>query len=91
MAVINLSHRQAILSKAQSGGDQELDFGDDFDAVLGDLTSAIADLEAISVVSDVYTFIYIYICYVCSHSLLCNYYYLCSLSPELILYPQTHS
>ena len=61
MAVINLSHRQAILSKAQSGGDQGVDFGDDFDAVLGDLTSAIADLEAISVVSDVYTFIYIYL------------------------------
>ncbi len=52
MAVINPSHRRAILSKAttvSSGGAD--DFGLDFDAVLGDLTSAIADLEAISVVS----------------------------------------
>ncbi len=53
MAVINPSHRRAILSKAttvSSGGAAD-DFGLDFDAVLGDLTSAIADLEAISVVS----------------------------------------
>ena len=55
MAIINPSHRQAILGKASSGGGGGAsggdDFGLDFDAVLGDLTSAIADLESISVVS----------------------------------------
>ena len=50
MAIINPSHRQAILSKAGSGGGGD-GFDMDFDAVLGDLTSAIADLESISVVS----------------------------------------
>ena len=52
MAIINPSHRRAILGKASivssDGGD---DFGFDFDSVLGDLSSAIADLESISVVS----------------------------------------
>lgn len=57
MAVINPSHRQAILSKSKgvSGGTSKagggVDFGDDFDALLGDLTSAIADLESLAVVS----------------------------------------
>ena len=49
MAIINPSHRQAILSKAQGGGGGG-GVTDDFDSLLGDLTSVIADLESISVV-----------------------------------------
>ena len=55
MAVLNPSHKQAILNKARTttassstGG--TVDF-DDFDNLLGDLTSAIADLESITAVS----------------------------------------
>lgn len=54
MAVLNPSHRQSILNKAASGGggggdSSGVDF--DFDNLLGDLSSAIADLESITAVS----------------------------------------
>lgn len=59
MAVINPSHRQAILKKAKSPPTDitaSSDFNMDFDAIMGDLTSAIADLESIPVVHTVSLF-----------------------------------
>lgn len=50
MAVINPSHRQAILNKAKQPSSGGLDFTDDFDSLLGDLTSAIAELDSITAV-----------------------------------------
>ena len=47
MAVINPTHRQAILHKCQA----ETGIDVDFDSLLGDLSSAIQDLESIAAVS----------------------------------------
>ena len=47
MAVLNPTHKQAILRKAKQIGGSK----DDFDSILGDLTSAIEGLEAIGAVS----------------------------------------
>ena len=50
MAVINPTHRQAILHKCQA----ETGIDVDFDSLLGDLSSAIQDLESIAAVSAMY-------------------------------------
>ena len=46
LGVLDSNHRRAILSKASGAGD----FSDDFDSMLGDLSSVIKDLETFSVV-----------------------------------------
>lgn len=76
MAVLNSSHRQAILNKARTttASTNTVDF-DDFDNLLGDLSSAIADLESITAVS-----VFVCVCDLfCLHnSLLCSLFNLSS-------------
>lgn len=76
MAVLNSSHRQAILNKARTttASTGTVDF-DDFDNLLGDLSSAIADLESITAVS-----VFVCVCDLfCLHnSLLCSLFNLSS-------------
>lgn len=85
MAVLNSSHRQAILNKARTttASTGTVDF-DDFDNLLGDLSSAIADLESITAVS-----VFVCVCDLfCLHnSLLCSLFNLSSspcLPPSLL-------
>lgn len=82
MAVLNSSHRQAILNKARTttASTGTVDF-DDFDNLLGDLSSAIADLESITAVS-----VFVCVCDLfCLHnSLLCSLFNLSS-SPCLLV------